>query len=373
MSNLIKTLFIISTSLFLFAAEQLDDNYLTNKQGLQKNNYQTNALQENTAEDIRQQNFNVNYKEVVYEHLKRYQRYEQEQKNSSNIATAINAHNDFLKQENISLNNNNNSLVMTNNLGQANNNFQTSNVSYFLTGYCNTKNEIQIERISQYARLSCDFDKIGHAELFTLFTPDYFSKSLIATPQYIIFNNQRFIIKKGAILNAQATSINIATSVNDYKIAKILASSTIIGSEIATKNAQAYLQAKSDARSESSTNFITDANGNVIQVNNNKTLQPNKNDYLANAGIEFVSGLVGLVGNAIIDNIPYTFKINKGILLYADLELDLNSNNIRGLNIQQNNIINSDEPILNVKEKRITDRDSFKQLNIQNNNEREIK
>lgn len=234
-----------------------------------------------------------------------------------------------------------------------------------LSGYCTLFNEATIERIAGYATLSCDFINYGRGQLTVALTPDFYSQALIASPLYINLNNQRIPVQAGVVTNGVRTSINVATVVNDYKIEKIVAASGIAMANVATKYAQEYLEERKDSREEETGGEIIAQNGVIVQQpSRTNRKEPVKSDYITGAIIELTSNIVNIVGNAYLDSLPYTFKIDKDTIMYSDLQIDFNAKGIRGIDFAPANMIQADEPRYNLNTNRFIDRSSAKQVPI---------
>lgn len=191
-------------------------------------------------------------------------------------------------------------------------------------GYCRFRNDIEVTKLSEYSYLDCEFNDIGKASLAVLIVPDFYAKALVAQPLYISYsdgygNEQRLNTTGGAVLNATKTSINIANIVNDYMLEKILASTAFQGATIATNQAKAYLDAKSQARTKEQVNYVNMGDGVKEAVKTSNTDMPDKADYITGAAVELISSLVKTIGNSVLSTINYTFKINKNAIVFADI------------------------------------------------------
>ncbi|MDA3053530.1 hypothetical protein [Campylobacter sp. JMF_03 NE3] len=313
-----------------------------------RSNYDSRAYETTNLIDLENQKRDdgqFNYSEIVYEHLKAYQRMPRENGQGVNVSQEMPAHYNFhnttllaaqAKQE----------VVAKNQAIKAQQEIQPD--IQFVQGYCFLKNETTIERVAGYANLSCDFMDQGHGTLAVSLTPDFFSQALIATPLYLTLdsNNKRLIVQQGVVLNGARTSINVASQVNDYLIQKIVAASAITTSATVTKYAQEYLdELKQSREKQEGGNIYYDNNGNLVQSQTTTNHEkPNKADYITGAAIELVSSLVNVVGNAYLDRLTYTFKVNKDTMLFADLQVDFNKKGMRGLNFAPSNMILNNEP-----------------------------
>lgn len=198
-------------------------------------------------------------------------------------------------------------------------------------GYCRFRNEVQVTKLSEYSYLDCEFNDIGKASLAVLIVPDFYAKALVAQPLYISYSDefgkeQRLNTTGGAVLNATKSSINIANVVNDYLLEKILASTAYQGATIATNQAKAYLDAKSEARKKEEVNYISTGDGTVEAVKSTNIDKPEKADYITGAFVELVSSLVKNIGSGVLSSINYAFKINKNAVVFADIVVSSEQN-----------------------------------------------
>ena len=281
-----------------------------------------------------------NYPEVVYEHFKAYQKMPRNNAINNQQAAPIAAGYDFYGQE---------MAAQTERASQraaAIQNEKEQSIKpdiKFVQGYCSLRNEVEIARIAGYATLSCDFMDYGQGLLSVTLTPDFFSQALIATPLYVEINGKKMQVQQGVVLNGLRTSINIATSVNDYMIQKIMAAGAISSATVATKYAQDYLDALKSSRTSQSSN-VQSSGGGIVVTQDTRTEKPKTGDYIAGAVVELVSSLASVIGNAYLDRVSYSFKINKDTLMFADMQVDFNSRGMRGVNYAPNNLIQTDEP-----------------------------
>lgn len=309
-----------------------------------------------------------NYAEVIYEHYKAYQYFDNKKdKAGTTPAKVVSAGYDFYAEQHQQ------QLQRTQEQIALEQNFQDMQKQpqiAFLQGYCSMPNELTIERIAGYSVLRCDFLEHGQGTLAISVTPDFYSQALVGTPLYVtLSNNQKYTIQNGVILNGARTSINIATSVNDRLIEKIVASTGVTSATIVTKYAQEYLQERKQSREVEEGGDSIISGGNIIQTPTKKNhKEPVKSDYITGATIELASNLIALFGNAYIDSLPYTFKINKDTILYTDLKIDFNERGMRGINYSPTNMIQIDEPKFNKETFEFLNREKAKEILLDDTN-----
>lgn len=215
--------------------------------------------------------------------------------------------------------------------------------SIFTQGYCRFKSDIEISRMSEYSYLDCDFNELGKGTLAVLLVPDFFAQAVVAQPLYISITDKfgretRLKATNGAVLNANRTSINLANVMNDHMLEKILASTAYKGGQTATTQAQAYLEAKKDARTKETINYVSTGDGTVEAVKTKNTEEPLKNDYITGAVVELISNSIQILGKSVLSSVKYTFKVNKDAVAYADLVITPDTSDI-GL-AKKTNLIN---------------------------------
>ena len=215
----------------------------------------------------------------------------------------------------------------------------------FLDGYCVLPNEVKIGRIAGYADLNCDLSMNGHATLKVALTPDFYSKALIATPLYLNLEGKRYTIIAGAVQNGIRTSINVATEVDDFLVSRIAAETAVGTASIVTDYAQDYLDERKDYResknNKTNTNQTVTSGGAVIitQEDASEDMPPKMGDYLGGALVEIAGKLIESVGNAYLQTREYSFKIDRKTVMFADLQINLNEQGIKGVGFEPQNLI----------------------------------
>jgi hypothetical protein len=277
-----------------------------------------------------------NYDEVVYEHIKLRQSITHQPQEGAVVALGEN----ITKRKQDDLAKRINAAAIQK---QKANEAKAPMFPQFTEGYCYVKYDTEVEKIASYAYLSCDFESpIKRAELVVSLVPDFYAKALIAKPLYLNIidsdrKKQRVPIESGAIMTQNKLSINIANIVNDRKIEKLIASGTYVTLNAATQQAQLYLNDLRQSRTQQTTTQSMSIAGPSTTTATN-TQKPDPNDYILAGSLQLVSDLAKVIGEAVVNNLPYTFKINKDSILYADLELT-NTKTLRGFDAEVPNLI----------------------------------
>jgi len=210
-------------------------------------------------------------------------------------------------------------------------------------GYCYMDQEAIIDRIATYAYLSCDLNHpIGKVNLAVSLVPEYYAKAIVANPLYVLLDDEtRLPVKNGVVMTKDRNSINLANFVNDRRIEKMWATGMYKGVGIVAKRAQAFLDQKYKSDTSQTSTVVGSINPTV--TTSSKTKEPKFSDALVVAGIEFTSEIAKILGESYVQNLHYTFKVNKGRVFYVDLEF-ASDGAMEGYKIDQSNGIIREEP-----------------------------
>jgi hypothetical protein len=216
--------------------------------------------------------------------------------------------------------------------------YKASHEIKYVSGYCMLNKQIVVERLATYAYLDCDFSgTIGRGQLAISLVPEFYAKALIGNPLYLITkDNDRLPVHNGVVMTKDKNSVNLANVVNDRLVQKIAITSGYKGLGVVAQQAQAFLDAKSAARYQTSSTVT--GGDNPVVVQDTKVLQPRIEDYFATALVQTVGEIAKIVGENLVENLPYTFQAHKGSVFYVDLELT-GSSNMEGYKISEPNIV----------------------------------
>jgi len=200
--------------------------------------------------------------------------------------------------------------------------------SLTVVGYCNIADDIHINVQPMSSYLDCNTN-IGTIKVFGNLTPVNEIKSIIFDPQYIDYKKTRFKVLAGAkTTNEARTSYNIATFVNDRKIAEIGLGSTIVAADEIKTSTHEYLQALQESKREQKTDYITSGN-DIVAVQNTNTAKPDPADYYSTALINITAGVVKTTAEVFKKDLPYLYEIAKNSKIYLDLKIDKNGEIIK--------------------------------------------
>ena len=190
-------------------------------------------------------------------------------------------------------------------------------------GYCRVENIVKVFASDQFGELSCDLrnmktKKIFHSQIFVKFMPDYQREMLIAFPVYANINSIRYDAT-GYFLNATKTSLNIADKIDSVTIKKLLLKGMLVESDIAYKQAMAYMSAIKNSQTSSQTTYVTDAKGNTIPIQSSKTQRPKARDYINTGIVQSIAAIIHLLGENSLYKLRPLFTVNKGDIFYTEM------------------------------------------------------
>ena len=194
---------------------------------------------------------------------------------------------------------------------------------FYTRGYCSFLNQVDVSDMVAFAEVECMLDGIGYSRMSIALHPEHSSKALVGQALTITPDGteqrDRLEVRKGVILNGLRTGLNIASIVNDRKIEKMAAAGMLATNYIVSDESIKYMDALIASRKNESSQVIPGTGGSApIVVQNSNTEKPVVSDSVALAGIRLASSLVGIVGESIINNLPYLYRIEKGQRIYFD-------------------------------------------------------
>lgn len=215
----------------------------------------------------------------------------------------------------------------------------------YLSGYCFTKNEIEVEHIQSYSLLDCEFEdndlNIKQSKLMTMFVPITNRNALIGTPIYLLGkNNKKLPVETGVILTLDRTSMNIANFINDKKLKKISGDVLTQTGDIFLNQSMAYMNQLQESKKREEINSSASISGTTITKTTN-TEAPDFSTYLVHSGIQLISGILKLGGILISEDKYPLFKVYQNSGFYADFIVVLNSekNNTRTKENEQRELV----------------------------------
>ena len=202
----------------------------------------------------------------------------------------------------------------------------TNTVTVSVKGYCYIVDDIKVGKQPSSIRPQCQTN-VGGITMFANLVNVNEKASLVIDPLYIEKNGVRFKVEKSIVTNESKTSYNVATYVNDRKIAEIGWGAVSEGADEINSASNQYLAAleKSKTRQEINYMNVTDANGNVYPMGSNttNTEPPDPLDYLIKGGINLVTSVVkntaDIFSKDLKDN--YLYYISGQTKVWIDLEV----------------------------------------------------
>ncbi|WP_086247751.1 hypothetical protein [Campylobacter vicugnae] len=192
-------------------------------------------------------------------------------------------------------------------------------------GFCYIPNEINVGKQPSSLRVECQTNA-GAITMFANLVNVNEKASLIVDPRYIEKNNYRYMVDSSIVTNEDKTSYNIATYVNDRKIAEIGWGALSVSSDEVKNSTNAYLKALEDSKKKQDVEYITttDGAGNsyMSPVQTTNTEKPDPLDYLITAGVNIVSSTIKSTAEIFKKDLPYLYQIVGKTKIWIDLQVN---------------------------------------------------
>ena len=191
-------------------------------------------------------------------------------------------------------------------------------------GYCFIPEEINVGKQPSSLRVNCETN-VGGIMLFANLKNVNEVSSLIVDPVYIEKSGYRFKVNKSVVTNEDKTSYNVATYVNDRKIAEIGWGAVSVGSDEIKTQSNAYLKALEQSKTKQDTEYITTGNGantTTQAVQNTNTEKPDPLDYLITGGINLVTSIAKNTAEVFKKDLPYLYQIVPNTKIWVDMEVE---------------------------------------------------
>lgn len=206
--------------------------------------------------------------------------------------------------------------------------YRDSNMT--ITGYCLVKDDINVGKQPSAGNFLCNTN-IGALEIFGNITPVNELATIIYDPAYIDFKGWRYKVIRSKVLNETRTSYNIATFVNDRKIAKIALESTSKTADVFQVQSSDYLDELKSSRKHQKVEYAqvgTGGDSYVAPIQTENTEKPNAVDYITKGAIDIVSHIVKTTADVFKEDLPYLYEIKGGSRVFIDLVIDKNGEKI---------------------------------------------
>lgn len=198
----------------------------------------------------------------------------------------------------------------------------------YFTGYCYTRNAIEVENIQGYGIIDCTFENndlnIKDSKMMAMFIPITSRNALIAKPIYLLDNkNKKIPVQTGVILTLDRTSLNVANFINDKKMKKLAGDLMSQTGDIALNQSVAYLNQLEESKRREEVVLNSSISG-TTQTKTTNTEAPDGTTYLVHSGIQFISGLFKLGGLILSEDKYPLFKVYQDSGFYVDFVVEIN-------------------------------------------------
>ena len=205
----------------------------------------------------------------------------------------------------------------------------TSEGNVTVEGYCLIDKDVPVGKQPAAIAPLCRTN-IGYIRIFANLIPNNRLASLFVDPVYIVYKGHRFKVLSSRVTNEARTSYNVATFVNDRKLAHIaLKSAQYSADEIKTASNE-YLRELERSRTETKVSYVSvpagsDGNNTItypMPVQENITHPPRASDYIAKAAINIAATTAKAAAQIFEKDLPYLYLIKKGTKIYVDMVVD---------------------------------------------------
>lgn len=191
-------------------------------------------------------------------------------------------------------------------------------------GYCYITENIEVGKQPGSLRTECQTN-VGAITMFANLVNVNKQSSLIVDPKYIERKGVRYDVKSSIVTNETKTSYNVATFVNDTKVAQI--GWTALGAsadEVKTVSNE-YLKAIEESKETEETVPLTttDSQGNITQtlVSQTNTEAPDPLDYLTKAAVNLSMSALKNTADIYKRDLPYLYYISAETKIWIDLKV----------------------------------------------------
>lgn len=199
-----------------------------------------------------------------------------------------------------------------------------ANETVVVKGFCFIPEDVDVGKQPSSLRVECQ-SNVGAITMFADLVNVNDRASLVADPKYIERNGVRFEVASSIVTNETKTSYNIATYVNDRKIAEIGWGGLSVGSDIVHKTTNEYLKALEDSKKKQEVALVSIQNGNgstqFMPVQTSNTEKPDPLNYLAKAAIDITASVVKNTAEIFKKDLPYLYQIKGKSKIWIDLKV----------------------------------------------------
>ncbi len=194
-----------------------------------------------------------------------------------------------------------------------------------IKGFCYIPNEINVGKQPSSLRVECQTNA-GAITMFANLVNVNEKASLIVDPKYIEKNGYRYAVDSSIVTNEDKTSYNIATYVNDRKIAEIGWGALSLSSDELKSSTNSYLKALEESKKRQNVEYITTTDGArnsyMSPVQTTNTEKPDPLDYLVTAGVNIVSSTIKSTAEIFKKDLPYLYQVVAKTKIWIDLQVN---------------------------------------------------
>ncbi|MDR0467248.1 MAG: hypothetical protein LBG67_00140 [Campylobacteraceae bacterium] len=196
-------------------------------------------------------------------------------------------------------------------------NTNANNATVIVRGYCVNAADVYINKQPATLSMNCNTN-IGFIEIFGNLQPVNEAAALIFQPTHIDFSGYRYKIQSFTTTNEARTSYNVATYVNDRKLAEIGYSTVIVANDEIGRSTSEYLKQLQESKKRENVEYVA-VNSDVVPVTTTNTDKPNAMDYLITGGINIITSTIKTAAEVFRKDLPYLYEILGGSRIYVDL------------------------------------------------------
>ena len=195
-------------------------------------------------------------------------------------------------------------------------------------GYCYITENIEVGKQPGALRTECQTN-VGAITMFANLVNVNQQSSLIVDPKYIERKGVRYDVKSSIVTNENKTSYNVATFVNDTKIAQVGWTALGAGADEIKTASNEYLQAIQDSKQTEQVIPISDSQGNTTTTTVTNTDPPDPLNYLTKAVINLSASALKQTADLYKADLPYLYYIAAETKIWIDLKVNKQGEYVR--------------------------------------------
>lgn len=221
--------------------------------------------------------------------------------------------------------------VDTNNTDPNSTDVLGGNETITVKGYCFIKEDIHVGKQPASLGIDCETN-VGAITMFANLRNVKEISSLIVDPVYIDYKNGRYKVANSIVTNEAKTSYNVATYVNERKLAEAGLSTASVASDEVKTASNDYLKALEQSRVKEEAHTTTGVGTSTVATTTN-TDKPRPSDYFITAGINILASAVKTTAEIFKRDLPYLYEILGGTKIYIDLQVEKKGEKIQWKNV----------------------------------------